>query len=210
MSLHPHSALLQHSATCSPPSAAKQGGLKLQQGLVMRSNQEQAFLPHWGPVPTALMLPEHHSANSAAQLGGRKQGTSQGDKRRSWRGITCIAGAVDEAGQRPGKERHSPHSSNVQEGTCCLGRQKQTGCQTAQVPVPKIHMLQCQGPATAASTAGRSSVPGREGQAPGGQNRLPALVQPPFINLVADAPGRTARAEGAPCLARQQKSRAGN
>lgn len=78
----PNSALLQYSATCSPPSAAKQGGLKLQQGLVVRSNQEQALLQHWRPVPTiALMLPKYHSANSAAQLqGGRKQGTSQGDK----------------------------------------------------------------------------------------------------------------------------------
>lgn len=109
--------------------------MKLQEGLVMRSNQEQALLPHWRPVPTALMLPEHHSASSAAQLGGRKQG--QGDKWGPWRGITCAAGAVDEAGQGPGKESHSPHSSNVQEGTCCLGRQKNQGVSQHRFLSPK-------------------------------------------------------------------------
>lgn len=99
----------------------------------------------------------------------------------------------------------------------CAGRdllpgeaKKKTGCQPTLVPVSKIHMLQCQGSAPAASTAGRSTVPGREGQVPGGQNRLPALVQPPFISLVAAAPGRTAGAGGAHCLVKQQKSRSGN
>lgn len=103
----------------------------------MRSNQEQALLPRWGPVPTALLLPEHHSANSAAQLGGREQGTSQADQGRPWRGITCTAGAVDEAGQGPGKQCHSPHSSNVQEGTCCLGKQKKKRVSASTSPCPQ-------------------------------------------------------------------------
>lgn len=159
----------------------------------MRNHQEQELLPHWRPVPTtALLLPEHHSATSAAQLGGRTQGTSQGDKCRAQR-VTCAAGAVDEAGQGPGKECHSPHSSNVQEGTCCLGRQKNTGCQPAPVPVPKTHTPQGQGSALQPVLLKIHSA-GREGQAPGGQNTLPALVQPPFISLAA-APGRTAGAE---------------
>lgn len=90
------------------------------------------------------------------------------------------------------------------------GKKNNPGCQPTLVSVSKIHMLQCQGSAPAASTAGRSTVPGREGQVPGGQNRLPALVQPPFISLVAAAPGRTAGAGGAHCLVKQQKSRSGN
>lgn len=40
-------------------------------------------------------------------------------------GVTCVVGAVDDAGQWPGKERHSSHNPNVQEGTRCLGRQRQ-------------------------------------------------------------------------------------
>lgn len=103
----------------------------------MRNHQEQELLPHWRPVPTtALLLPEHHSATSAAQLGGRTQGTSQGDKCRAQR-VTCAAGAVDEAGQGPGKECHSPHSSNVQEGTCCLGSKKPQGVSQHQCLSPK-------------------------------------------------------------------------
>ena len=48
------------------------------------------------------------------------------------------------------------------------------GCQLAPAqPIPKIHMLQCQGSATAASTTGRATVPGREGQAPGGTEQTP-------------------------------------
>lgn len=38
----------------------------------------------------------------------------------------------------------------------------------------------------------------------GRPNRLPALVRPPLITRNAAAPGRTARAAGAPCLAMQE------
>lgn len=61
----------------SPFFSCKAVRLKLHQGLGMTSsNKEQVLLPD--RVPITLTLPVHHSAISAARLGGRKQVTSQG------------------------------------------------------------------------------------------------------------------------------------
>lgn len=58
-------------------------------------------------------------------------------------------------------------------GPVAWGGKGRVSAGTSPAPVPKIHMLQCQGSAIAASTAGRATVPGREGQAPRGTEQTP-------------------------------------
>lgn len=140
-------------------------------------------------------------------LSGRKQDTSQGERWRPWRGITSVTGAVDEAGQRPGKERHSPHDSNVQEGTCCLGRQRKhvsihqpSLCpQNPHAPMPVICYCSQQ--------RCKTHIASREGQTPGGLNRLSTLAQPPFIILTARASGCKSRRRTLPGQAAEVKGR---
>lgn len=52
-------------------------------------------------------------------------------------------------------------------GPVACGGKGRVSAGTSLGPVPKIHTLQCQGSATAASTAGIAALPESEGQAPG-------------------------------------------
>lgn len=110
-------------------------------------------------------------------------------------GVTCVVGAVDDAGQWPGKERHSSHNSNVQEGTRCLGRRRQGVRHHNPSPRPQNPI---------AGTYHYSQHHWNSHSAREKRTRSPS--SPP--TLTAAAPGRTAQSKLGQGLARTAHSHA--